>query len=380
VAGRKVVWLHAVSVGEVMAATQLIRELRVALPECVIAVSTTTETGQRLARERLPESPVFYLPLDFAFVVRRYLRVLHPILLILMESELWPNLMEQCARHGVPMAVVNARVSDRSLPRYLRLRSLWRPLLGHVSLYLAQSRENADRLLQIGAPPERVRVSGNLKYDVRATGTNLLTESLRARLPAYAPVVVCGSTLEGEERLLLGAWAEVLATEPRAVMVLAPRHPDRFAAVAGLVAGTGLPLLRASEFCERPVALEPGSVFLLDTIGDLASIYSLATVAFVGGSLIPSGGHNPLEPARFAVPVLTGPSFENFREIVDVMQANDAIRVVPGVTFAAALVDMLQHPVEARALGERGRAVFDAQSGATARTVKALLELLKERG
>jgi 3-deoxy-D-manno-octulosonic-acid transferase len=379
VESRKVVWIHAVSVGEVMAAMQLIRELRIALPEWVIAVSTTTATGQRLAKERLPESPVFYLPLDFAYVVRRYLRVLHPSLLILMESELWPNLIEQCARSGVPMAVVNARISDRSLPRYLRLRRLWQPLLAKISVYLAQSEENAARWLRIGAPPDRVRVSGNLKYDVRAAGASALVDLLREHLPEGAPVVVCGSTLEGEEKMLLEAWPAVLAVEPHAVMVLAPRHPDRFAAVAGLVSGSGFTMLRASAFRERPVAIEPGSIFLLDTIGDLASVYSLGAVAFVGGSLIPAGGHNPLEPAQFGVPVITGPSFENFREIVDTMLLHDSIRVVASDNLSRALVAMLRNRDDAQTLGERGRTFFEARAGATARTVQALLGLMQRR-
>ncbi len=379
VVGRKVIWIHAVSVGEVMAATQLIRELRAALPGWVIAVSTTTETGQRLARERLAESPVFYLPLDFAFVVRRYLRVLRPTMLILMESELWPNLIEQCTRSGVPMAVVNARISDRSLPRYLRLRRLWRPLLAQISLYLAQSEENAERLLRIGAPADRVHVSGNLKYDVRAAGASALVTMLKEKLPVGSPVVVCGSTLEGEEKMLLEAWPAVLAVEPRAVMVLAPRHPDRFSAVAGLVAGSGFAMLRASAFREQPVGIEAGSIFVLDTIGDLAAVYSLGTLAFVGGSLVPVGGHNPLEPAQFGVPVVMGPSFENFREIVDAMLVHEAIRVVTADVFAAALVAMLRYQDDARALGERGRAFFEAQAGATARTVQALMRLMQER-
>ena len=379
VEGREVVWIHAVSVGEVMAASQLVRELRTALPGWVIVVSTTTATGQRLAKERLPESPVFYLPLDFALVIRRYLRVLHPSLLILMESELWPNLIQECARSGVPMAVVNARISDRSLPRYLRLRRLWRPLLLKISLYLAQSQENAARWLRIGAPSDRVQVSGNLKYDVRAAGASALVEQLRESLPEGAPVVVCGSTLEAEEKMLLEAWPGVLAVEPRAVMVLAPRHPDRFAAVAGLVSGSGFAMLRASAFRERPVAVEPGSIFLLDTIGDLASVYALGTVAFVGGSLIPAGGHNPLEPAQFGVPVIMGPSFENFREIVDAMLLHDSIRVVAKDDLSMALIAMLRNRNDAQALGERGRTFFEAQAGATARTVQELLELLRER-
>ncbi|HEY6413415.1 MAG TPA: 3-deoxy-D-manno-octulosonic acid transferase [Edaphobacter sp.] len=378
VGGRRVVWIHAVSVGEVMAAMHLVRELRTALPGWVIAVSTTTATGQQLVRERLSESPVFYLPLDFAFVIRRYLRVLHPSLLILMESELWPNLIDQCARSGVPVAVVNARISDRSLPRYLRLRRLWRPLLAQISLYLAQSEENAVRWLRIGAPSARVRVSGNLKCDIRAAGASALVKPLQEHLPEGAPVVVCGSTLEGEEKMLLEAWPAVLEVEPRSVMVLAPRHPDRFAAVAGLVSSSGFAMQRASMFREGPVAIEPGSIFLLDTIGDLASVYSLGTVAFVGGSLVPAGGHNPLEPAQFGVPVITGTSFENFREIVDAMLLHDSIRVVTTSNLSMTLVAMLRNRNDAQALGERGRTFFEAQAGATARTVQALLELLMQ--
>lgn len=376
-AGKPVVWVHAVSVGEVMAATALVRELRAALPGWVVAVSTTTATGQRLARERFADSPVFYLPLDFRFAVRRYLAALRPKMVVLMESELWPRMMMECERDGVALAVVNARVSDRSLPRYLWLRRLWRPLLERVSLYLAQSVENATRLRRIGAPAERLRVTGNLKYDIRVSGESELTALLRARLAADARALVCGSTLEGEERMLLDAWPRVLAAEPCAVMVLAPRHPDRFAAVWGLVTGSGFRCVRASEF--RAAEVEAGNIFLLDTIGDLASVYALGAAAFVGGSLVAKGGHNPLEPARFGVPVAMGPSFENFREIVEAMKAADAIRVVEPAMLGETLVTMLDMSGEARAMGERGRRVFEAEAGATARTMEALMELLGER-
>jgi 3-deoxy-D-manno-octulosonic-acid transferase len=378
-AGRDVVWVHAVSVGEVLAAIQLIRELKAAMPGWVFAVSTTTETGQRLAAERLAESPVFYLPLDFRFAVQRYLRVLQPKMLVLMESELWPRLIDECAKGGTPVAVVNARISDRSLPRYMRLRRLWRPFLKMISLFLAQSRETAERLVKIGAPAERVKVTGNLKYDVRAGSTSALTEMVRERLTAGSKVLVCGSTLDGEEQILLEAWPAVLAAEPHAVMVLAPRHPDRFAAVAAMVAGSGFPSTRASEFRRQPDAVPLGSVFVLDTIGDLASMYGLATVAFVGGSLVPKGGHNPLEPAQFAVPVVMGPSFENFREVVEGMRAADAIRIVSAGMLAEMLIAMLRNTKDARSLGERGRAMFETQAGATARTVQALMELLQEK-
>lgn len=383
VQGRRVIWLHAVSVGEVMAASELVRELRVRLPEWVVAVSTTTETGQRLARERFgkaSESPVFYLPLDFKFVIRRYLRVLHPTLLILMESEFWPNLMDVCADQEIRVAVVNARVSDRSLPRYLRLRRLWRPLLERVTLFLAQSEVNARRLVRIGAPAERVRVIGNLKYDVRATGESAMTKVIAERLPSGAKVLVAGSTLEGEEKMLLEAWPRVLEAEPGAVMVLAPRRPERFAAVAALVSEHGFAVVRASALRAGAGEVVPGGVVLLDTIGDLASVYSLGTVAFVGGSLVAAGGHNPLEPARFGVPVVMGESSENFREIVEAMREAGGIRIVSAGELAEALASLMRMGDEARGVGERGRAVFDAQAGATSRTVEALLGLLEDAG
>ena len=378
VAGRRVVWLHAVSVGEVMAATELVRELRARLPEWVIAISTTTETGQRLARERFGGTPVFYMPLDFVSVVRRYLDVLHPNLVILMESELWPNLMNVCARQGIPVAVVNARVSDRSLPRYLRLRRLWRPLLGKVSLFLAQSEENARRLVRIGAPADRVQVAGNLKYDVKAAGESAMTKLLAERLPSGAKVLVAGSTLEGEEKMLLEAWPRVLEATPEAVMVLAPRRPERFAAVADLVTERGFGVVRASQLRAGSGVVGRDSVVLLDTIGDLASVYSLGTAAFVGGSLVAAGGHNPLEPARFGVPVVMGESSENFREIVEAMRDADGIRIVRESELAGTLVDLLTKSDEAREVGESGRAVFGAQAGATRRTVEAVLGVMEE--
>jgi 3-deoxy-D-manno-octulosonic-acid transferase len=378
-AGRRVIWLHAVSVGEVMAATELIRELRRQLPEWVIAVSTTTETGQRLARERLGgQSPVFYMPLDFAVLIRRYLRVLHPELVVLMESELWPNLISVCASQGIPVAVLNGRVSDRSLPRYLRLSRLWRPILKRVSLFLAQSEENGSRFVQIGAPADRVRVTGNLKYDVRAAERTAMTALLRETLPESAKVVVAGSTLEGEEKMLLDEWPKVLEAHPESVLILAPRRPERFGIVAGLIETAGFDLVRASELVPNRAQKNDG-IILLDTIGDLASVYALGTVAFVGGSLVPMGGHNPLEPARFGVPVLMGRSSENFREIVEAMCSAKAIRIVEPSGLGRTITELLQEDDRARQMGEQGRKVFTAQAGATARTVECLLGLLRNR-
>ena len=374
------IWLHAVSVGEVVAATELIREMRKALPDWVIAVSTTTETGQKLARERLGgESPVFYLPLDFAVLARRYLKALHPELLVLMESELWPNLMKECANAGIPIAVINARISDRSFPRYRRLKGLWTPLLKHVSLFLAQSEETASRLIQIGAPAERVHTSGNLKYDIRATDETAMTVLLREKIPVGTKVLVAGSTLEGEEKMLLEAWTKVLEITPGAVLILAPRRTERFDIVGGLVEAAGFDVVRAGKLQPGEVALGQEGVILLDTIGDLASVYSLGTAAFVGGSLVPMGGHNPLEPARFGVPVIMGESWENFREIIASMQAAKAVHIIAAPDLANAITEMLTNEDRAKEMGRRGQAVFTAQAGATRRTLDALVGLL-DRG
>ena len=226
---------------------------------------------------------------------------------------------------GVPVVVVNARVSDRSLPRYQRLRRRWRPFLEMLTLVLAQSAEDARRFLAIGVPEERVRVGGNLKFDVRAPRAAGVVEQLRAQLPQGAKVLVAGSTLEDEECVLLEAWPAICARMPNAVMVLAPRHPERFARVSAL-AGEKKGVSDASDRHGMAGRWLPGSVFLLDSIGELGSVYGLATVAFVGGSLVPEGGHNPLEPARLGVPVVMGPHFENFREAVELLRGADALR------------------------------------------------------
>ena len=380
IAGRPVIWLHAVSVGEVLAAAGLIAGLERVFPGYTVAISTTTEAGQTLARQRFPTLAVFYLPLDFAVLVRRFLRVLKPRLVLLMESELWPNLIRESRQSGAPVAIVNARISDRSFPRYMRLRQLWQPILEPVALFLAQGEEAAARLRAIGIPLDRVRVSGNLKYDPQAAPQGTVFHAIAGALPPGSPLLVAGSTLEGEESLLLAAWPEVLRTVPSAILLLAPRHTPRFPAVGALAERSGFVTHRASE-AYSGLTLRGGEVLLLDTIGDLAGVYSLATAAFLGGSLVPAGGHNPLEPARFGIPVIMGPSFENFREIVAVMQASAAIQVLePGASLADVLIKCLRDSPhdrsEVRALGERGREVFLSQAGATERTLSALIALV----
>ncbi len=373
--GPSIVWVHAVSVGEVLAVSQLVQNLRAA--KVWVLLSTTTRTGQRLARERFGPEHVFYFPLDFPFILRRYLRLLRPDLLVLAETEFWPNLLQQCRAARIPVAVVNARISDRSFPRYRRLRFLWRRILSALSLVLAQSPQDVDRLKAIGAPADRVLLGGNLKYDVRAVTTAPITAALREQLPPGAKLVVCGSTLEGEEQALLQLWPALVAAEPTLRMILAPRHPERFPSVAQLLSRSAVPWVQRSRWSGKPLA--PGSILLLDSIGELASLYSLATVAFIGGSLVPAGGHNPLEPAQFAVPIVMGPHYENFRAVVEQLRQSDAIRIVDSAELAPTLTQLLRNPAEAAGLGSRALQVFRSESGATDRALQALLQLL-ERG
>jgi 3-deoxy-D-manno-octulosonic-acid transferase len=382
VAGRDVVWVHAVSVGEVLAATRLVAELQEALGDgWIVVVSTTTATGQALARERFGAERVFFYPLDIGWAVRAYLKALRPKMLVLMENELWPRMLVECERRSVPVVVVNARVSDRSFARGVRMRALWGRMLRRVALFLVQSEEDARRLVAMGASRERVRVSGNLKYDVRAPKQSRVAELIRAAV-GDRPVVVAGSTVgEGncEEAILLQAWEGVVRAVPEAVLVIAPRRPERFDLVYSIP--QKYETLRVSELlAESGAAVKPGGSILLDTIGDLAAVYGIATVAFVGGSLIAKGGHNPLEPAQFGVPVMMGPSYENFRDVVERMQRAEGIRILKDAEeLEPALIELLKNHEMASAIGERGREVFEAQAGATKRTVDALLVLLEAR-
>lgn len=375
---RPVIWLHAVSVGEVLSAGRLITELQTSLPECRLLVSTTTLTGQTLARARFGEQNVFYYPLDLNLIVSRYLDALRPRLFILVETEFWPNMLAACGRRKIPVLVTNARISDRSFPRYRQLRGFWRQFLSNLTLVLAQSEEDGSRLKTIGVPSERVRFGGNLKFDVRATSPAAATVALQTHLPRPIRVIVAGSTLEGEEATLIELWPRLLTEDPQLFLVLAPRHPERFSAVEKLLMESGLPWKKRSEWMLAPDRLEAGGILLLDSIGELASIYSLATISFVGGSLVPSGGHNPLEPAQFGVPVITGPDYANFRAIVEDLRQHDAICITDQNGLFQTFSSLLKDSTKAEALGTRGRQVFEQQAGATTRTITAIRSLVGE--
>jgi 3-deoxy-D-manno-octulosonic-acid transferase len=371
---RKAIWLHAVSVGEVLAVSRLVTELDAALPAHRVVISTTTRTGQALARERFGAERVFYCPLDLPWAVSAYLKALKPAMLVLAETEFWPNLLSGCFLWEIPVVVVNARISDRSWPRYRRLRGLWKVFLSRVTSVLAQSEMDAERLRELGC--ERVSVGGNLKFDVRATEEAEATGLLR-RYAGDLRLIVAGSTLAGEEEALLQVWMKLLAEDAQLAMVIAPRHPERFEAVAALLEESRFKWRRRSAFGD--VKLVSGEIVLLDSIGELASVYSLAAVAFVGGSLVAAGGHNPLEPAQFGVPVLIGGHYENFQAIVDDMLDEQALAVVHPGELEEELMRLLKDKNAAAAMGERGRRAFETRGGATGRTVAAITAVLEAR-
>ncbi len=335
------IWIHAVSVGEVLAISRVVEELKAQLPGWRIVVSTTTDTGQKLARERFGKNNVFYVPLDLPFAVRAYLQALRPRLLVLAESEFWPNLLHWARLSGAAVAVVNARVSDRSLPGYLRFHKLLRRVMQNVQLFLVQSDEDARRLIQMGAPEERVHVSGNLKFEVKPPAKPAILAQLKFAIEKeeIGPVLVAGSTLEGEEAMLLETFRQIASQYQarswclrRGILSASRRshlcsHRRAFV-ISGARSGTGSRRSPEVSSCST-------------RIGELASLYELVDLAFIGGSLVPRGGHNVLEVAQFGAPILVGAHTENFRDIIDLFRRADALRVVTPQSLTANRPDSL---------------------------------------
>jgi 3-deoxy-D-manno-octulosonic-acid transferase len=372
-------WIHAVSVGEVEVARRLVQELADRRPELGVLVTATTATGLELARRGLAdEASVLPSPLDLPRPVGRLLDAVRPRLMVLVETELWPELMHQAERRGIPVVVVNGRLSDASFSGYRRLGRLLGPLVEPLSLVLVRDRADADRFGALGVPADRIRVAGNIKYDLEPDPRPLGWEEEAARLAGDRPVVVAGSTMEGEEEAVLEAVARCRRGGVRPFLILAPRHPERFDAVAELLERRGLGCARRSRLPDRPPTAD---VLLLDSIGELARCYRLGAAAYLGGSLVGTGGHNPLEPAVWGVPVVSGTHVFNFREVYEEMVAAGGARLVEDADgLATTLTEWLEDSAAAAAAGEAGRQVVERNRGATARTVSTLLDLIDRTG
>jgi 3-deoxy-D-manno-octulosonic-acid transferase len=377
--GDQSIWIHAVSVGEVLTARALASELKATYPRLKLFVSTTTITGQQVARTSVHGADdMFYFPFDLGFIVRRTLRLVRPRLFIMMETEIWPNLLRHCRERGIRTLLVNGRISARSYPRYRLVRLLFRRVLADVDRFCVQGEESRARLEDLGADPERITVTGSLKFDslqlaAPAAGRERVLRFFR--VSENRPVIVAGSTVRGEEAIVLEAFRHVRPNASRALLVVAPRHPERFAEVEALATEAGFKTVRRTELTidEEPRA----DVVVLDTIGELAQVYQAATVVFVGGSLVDIGGHNILEPAIFGKPILFGPHMQNFAEIASTfIGSRAAVQVNDATEFGQALRHLLTDADERDRLGAAARQIVEANRGAKRKTLAVITALL----
>lgn len=374
--GERSIWIHAVSVGEALAARPLLPALRERFPGYRLFLSTTTVTGNAVAAASARDlDGLFYAPFDWPGPVRHALSVLKPALLVLLETELWPNLIHEARRCGTRVAVANGRMSDRSFGRYLRIRFFLRRVLEEVDLFLVQGEAHAERIQALGAPPDRIRVTGSLKFDAGAPGPppQRLARLLEGRPPRS--LWIAGSTVGGEEELILQAFREVRSHVADAALLIAPRHPERFDDVAAVIEAAGFQCRRRSTL--EPGAWADGEVLLLDTLGELAQLYVLASVVFIGKTLVSFGGHNIVEPAAAGKPIVIGPHMENFQAIADqFLAANALVQVSTPEELAREVSALMLDEPRRRTLGERAQSLVERNRGAVRRTVDALASLV----
>jgi 3-deoxy-D-manno-octulosonic-acid transferase len=393
------IWIHAVSVGEALSGITLAKRLKRAYPDRPLLVSTTTLTGQELARERMPfADAVFYFPLDWAFCVRRVMRAARPSIIIVLETEIWPNFLREARHRSVPVVFVSGRISDRSFARYRRflgvfgffLRPFLRSALANASAFLMQSEKDAERIRVLGAPAEYVQVSGNLKYDLELPAPTPISRWLatEAQRTGRSPIIVAGSVVATEEPLALIAFGTLQGEHRKAILVLAPRKPECFESAAQFIDDSHRKFIRRSQMPVPGPSQNGGSpvefsipddvtVILLDSIGELASLYQVADGAFVGGSLVPSGGHNILEPAAFGKIPVFGPSMENFAEIAQrFTAAGAAVQVESPEDAGVAWIEFLRDPERAARMGETARNLVESSRGATDRAIAEIARQL----
>ncbi|HVB28666.1 MAG TPA: 3-deoxy-D-manno-octulosonic acid transferase [Terriglobia bacterium] len=377
-------WIHAVSVGETLAVAGLVKELQRRYPGRKIFLSSVTAAGREAGQQKLPGiAGQFYLPFDWAWAVRRVLEQIRPSVLLIVETELWPNLLKTAKEFGCRTLLVNARVSDRSFPGYRMIRPFMRRVLENISRICTQTATDAERFRTLGAAPECVVFTGNLKFDGRPPEFGSFGRKVRDVLvdANRSPVFVAGSTMRGEEPLVLQAWEAIRQKHPRAFMILAPRHPARFEEVAGLLQAQQRSYIRRTiiplDDAELHLQLASTEILLLDTIGELAEIFGVADVVFVGGSLVPTGGHNVVEPAFWGKPVIFGPHMNNFRDVASLfLRADAALQVADADGLAEAALRLLDDPAEARRMGEQAKGVVSEQAGAVLRILNQMEEWL----
>jgi len=369
--GTRPIWVHAVSVGEVMAAHPLIRELKKKYPNRKLILSTVTVTGNHTAHQRVPEADaVFFFPFDFPWIVRRVIREIDPAIVLVAETELWPNFFRELKRADIPSAVINGRISLHSFKNYRKFRKFFRQVFSNVTIFCMQSADDAERIKDIGAPSERVIVTGNLKFDQKIPSN----QSSPVQLPEGSKVITAGSTHRGEEAALLDVFRRLREKFPELILIIAPRHPERFDEVEGLIN-------KAGYECQRRTSLKGrvNDVLLLDTIGELRAFYGICDIAFVGGSLVKVGGHNLLEPAAVKKPVIFSSYMFNFKEISEALiSAGGGILVKDKEELYVQAEKLLSDKSYARQIGIKAFAVIEANSGAAKRTIDVVSKLIRE--
>ena len=382
--GANAIWIHAVSVGEVLAAKPIVDGLRTRFPQRPIFVSTTTETGQRLARERLANADgVFYFPLDWVVPVRRALRAIRPSTVIVMETEIWPNFLREAKRSHVPVIFANARISPKSFARFKRWEFLVGPFFAETiedaALFLPQTPEDATRLGAMGAAPPQMEIIGNLKYDAEPPAMSPFAVWLQQQIREQErwPVIVAGSIVAGEEDAVIAAYDMVQRQWRHTLLILAPRKPDRFEAAAKLSAEGGWKVLRRSRLDLSLPLDEDVDVLLLDSIGELAALYSFADVTFVGGSLVASGGHNILEPAWFSRPPVFGTSMENFQDMADqFLDGRASVQVASAQSLGKVWIQLIENSALRDAMGKSALAIAERNRGTAKRSLDRIVPLI----
>ncbi|MBU5615093.1 3-deoxy-D-manno-octulosonic acid transferase [Geomonas azotofigens] len=382
--GNGTILVHAVSVGETNAALPLLKGIRTRFPGKKIVISNVTETGRSVAQKSKAADLCIYFPFDFPFAVRAVLESIRPEVVVIMETEIWPNFIGVAREMGIPVLLANGRISDRSFGRYLRLSWFFRPVLRRLSALCMQTPVDAERIAAIGAPSAAVHVGGNLKYDipvVKAKPEQVAEIKAKYQIPSDCFVFAAASTHEGEEAQVLSAYRDLLARDPHSFLILAPRHPERAPGVAELIRKEGFPFQSRSAL-DGSGPLPAGGILLLDTVGELAGLYRASDLVFVGGSLVATGGHNPLEPAACQVPVLFGPHMENFREIAALFVKHCGAEVQPA-DLEGLKAELLRLSADAslrEELGRRGAGILLESAGATGRHLDVMASLLERGG
>lgn len=373
------VWIHGVSVGEILSVQPLVSEIRRRMPDCELVLSTTTQTGRSVAQQTYPGLRIIHFPFDFSWLIEKAFRLMRPACVLLAEGELWPNFLLVAARRGLPVAVVNGRLSEKSLRGYSMLRCILRRSFPEVGLWCVQSPREAEKVRCLGVPHEALIVTGNLKYDRLFAGEAKPPPGELITVLQGSRVVVAGSTHPGEDEAVLWVFERLIRDFPDVRLVLAPRHPERWDEVAGLIAGSGFEPARRTALSQATRPIGPKQVLLLDTMGELNSVYSLAYLVFIGGSMAKVGGHNVLEPAAAGKPTLFGPHMFKSADLAeDIQLGGGGFMVNDREELLAKCAEFFSSPDLAAQVGERAKAVVEQNRGAARRTFDALAPLLRK--